>query len=191
VRILAIDGGLASAGFAVVDTWTLRGYPSARAAARREVQVTHAEVFRSKPASKKKRKATGLHVAVDRVSRARTLASRISGLVTEWNPDVVAAEEINHMRGIIANVSAGLFWGALVAVCEIHGRELQSVRVQEWRAFARESLRPLKDDEEGIHRSLHCNVTGASDAVNAIVPPSAQEHALDAIGVGWWAAHHA
>lgn len=191
MRILAIDGGLAATGMAIMDvdrtgTTATRREPMTHSYQR---EVTHGEVWRSKSVPKKKRKQLKLHGVVDRVSRARTLAATFDRLIRYWHPTAVVAEELNIMRGIHANVAAGLVWGALAAICEVHKAPLYSVTVQAWRAHARATLYPTVEDEEGIHRAITWNVEGAAALVAATEPAGARVHLLDAIGVGWWAAH--
>jgi Holliday junction resolvasome RuvABC endonuclease subunit len=184
VRILAIDPGLAFTGIAMIERAVFgdRDTPGLP-----YTDVTDARVWTSKPESRRgKRAATGKQV--DRARRAMALADCIDGRIHAWRPDVVVAESINIMRGSAANVASGLCWGVLSAVCQVRRIPLYSVTVQAWRAYARSGLAASDATEMGIHLELTLQVRGASGAIEAI-RQSQREHALDAIGIGWWMAN--
>lgn len=163
MRILGCDPGLATFGVAAIDV--IDGQPS----------VVYTETFTSKPGTKK----TKMTKADDRLIRLRDLIRWYDAVIVSLKPDVVAAESFSPPRNAASAAIVAMAWGAMATIVEYHKLPFVHATPQEWR----KTLSPRDPSEEAVHALIMKIAANQLPAKKGDLP-----HALDAAGVGLWAA---
>lgn len=169
--ILAVDPGLATFGWAVV----------ARTGA-----VRACGVLVSKPDPKRTK-------AADRVRRASDQAALVQRLASTYLARAIVAETMSFAprSSASAKIGIGMSWGGLIGVAAARGVPLLDVPPKTWQraivpAAPGESDRAAIDYDQvftALAAYVDPNATGL-----AAVPKGQRNHALDACGVGVYAA---
>ncbi len=169
--ILAVDGGLATCGWSVIDP-------------RAPVRVLDLGTL-VQPADSKAKKAT------DRVRRAREQGELFARLITAHSIGVIGAETMSFApRGSAAGkVGIGLAWGVLVGLASAFGLPLLDVTPKDWQHAVAgdgacsydvlfEQLSAFVMHERNA--SVHCTLLA--------IPKAQRNHAIDSVGVGLFVA---
>lgn len=170
--IFAVDGGLATCGWAVVS-WHGR--------------VDALGFFGSKPDPK-------LTVTADREARAARLADALGEAMRGHEIHTVVAERMSFppRAGHHAIASICLGWGVLTGIAQVLGLGFCGVAPKTWQravvpaAFDEKQTGAI--DYEVVYRELERYVTEQPAApMLAAIPKSKRSHPLDAVGVGVYA----
>jgi len=163
MRILGCDPGLATFGVAAIDV--IDGQSS----------VIITETFTSKPGTKK----TKMTKSDDRLIRLRDLIRWLNAMIVSLKPQVVAAESFSPPRNAASAAVVAMAWGAMAAIVEQRGLPFVHATPQEWR----KTLSPRDPSEEAVHALIVQMAGNCLPEKKGDLP-----HALDAAGVGLWAA---
>lgn len=170
--ILALDPGLATFGWAIVQPHTGR--------------VADCGVLLSKPQPK-------LTKAADRVRRANDQALLLQGLARKHSVDMVVAETMSFAprSQAAAKIGIGLSWGVAIGVATMLGVELRDVSPKTWqRAIV--PAEAAENDHDAI--SYERVFAALSDYLDArkfgldTLSEANRTHVLDAVGIGVYAA---
>jgi Holliday junction resolvasome RuvABC endonuclease subunit len=164
--ILALDGGLANLGYALVRP--------------RTGAVLEIGTLTSKP-------TPGVADSTDRARRTLRQSGTLRGICERRAVTTLAAEAMSFGgpgRFAMA-VSLCLFWGAIVTLAETLNLTLLEVTPKQWQHAI--LGKAGKVDYDTVFDMLSQYVTGQADTLNAI-PKGLRNHALDAVGVGLYAA---
>lgn len=166
--ILAIDPGLATCGWALVAAHTGR--------------VHDLGVLITKSNSK-------LGKGIDRVARLEWQTQKLYDLVNgDWGVRSIAAEAMSFPRGrTAAIVSLCLSWGAIVGLAMSRSLPIRQIQPKRWRS----AVVPGSVGETGydaVFAALSEFVDEQAAESLAKIKPGDRTHALDAVGVGVYAA---
>lgn len=169
--ILAVDPGLANLGWAIVR-------PA-------DAGVHELGVLRSKP-------TPGLARSADRRERAARQAAVLLGLGRAHGCTTVIGEAMSFPRGIEGIASMALSWGVLCGVATALGARLLEVTPKVWQHAVTPGKRAIVYADVEAALDAHIRRHGAPQACEQLdaLPRSFRTHALDAAGVGIWAAIH-
>ncbi|MDQ3295086.1 MAG: crossover junction endodeoxyribonuclease RuvC [Myxococcota bacterium] len=168
MTILAIDGGLATCGYAVLDG----------------VRVRELGVL-VQPSDARAKKAP------DRVRRARVQGELFAKLIARHNVCAIGAETMSFApRGSAAGkVGIGLAWGVLVGLASAFGLPVVDVAPKQWQRAV------MGDDVAVDYDQVHARITGFVETqppgvVSQLlaIPKGQRNHAIDSIGVGLYLA---
>lgn len=159
--ILGIDSAMATCGYAVIDPRT-----------KSVVALGVIETERDAAISK----------STDRARRIRQVVASLSEIVTQHGVTVMAAEAMLLFGKVAAAAAQSLCWGGLVALAELRGVELREVVARDWQHAVLPGSKKISYPK--LERALARFVGPRIGAV----PKSLQTHALDAVGVGVYAA---
>lgn len=164
--ILAVDPGYAKCGWAVVEPGTAR-------VAALGVIVTEQD--------KRADKST------DRARRVVGIARQLAGIVCARKCHTIAAEQmLGH--GAAAAVAANMLpWGALIGLGVALGLELREVPAKAWQ-HAAIAMRGRKVDYRELAQELETFVRTHAEPDLLRIATGDRTHALDAVGVGLYAA---
>lgn len=165
--ILAVDPGLANFGWALVS-------PS-------DARVRELGVLRSG-------RNAGAARSDDRRERAHAIAV---ALLEHAGIDTVIGESMSFPRGIDGIASMALSWGVLCGVAAARGAQIREVPPKTWqRAVLPGSGKRVDYAQIEAALDAHVRRHGAPAAIAQLdaLPRSCRTHALDAAGVGIWAA---
>lgn len=160
--ILAVDPGIASCGWAVVRPRTGR--------------VVDLGVITSSPAKGTK--------STDRARRITRIAYELTGVVCAHDCDVIAAEQMLFHGTINAVVSQLLPWGALLGLAAALDMDVLEVPAKVWQAAVLGRVVPYDE----LADSLRTFVAAQAERKLVTIARSKRTHALDAVGVGLYAA---
>ena len=166
--ILAVDPGLATCGYAVV-------YP-------RTGGVVELGTLTTKPTA-------GVHESTDRTRRLRTQVAQLDAIARRNGCTTIAAEAMSFGgpgRFAMA-ISLCLSWGGLVGLAHALDAELLEVPPKTWQHALLGTDGTGRVDYEHVFAALSSFVGKQGDALAAI-PEGQRNHALDAVGVGLFAA---
>lgn len=165
VRVLGIDGGLATSGVAMTDlSPDGTGYCSL------------ADVFTSEPRARK----LNSELADDRVRRARSYAVWLNDVIRRCKPDVLAIEAMSFPKGMKTVIAISLGWGVISTLIEMW--KLPFVTSAPW-AWRRDLVPGGKEDD--AHRAALKAIPSFADRVRG-VSRDLQVHAYDALGMAHW-----
>lgn len=164
--ILALDPGLATCGWAIVRPRTGR--------------VVDLGVITSKPDED-----LGKHA--DRVKRARDQARILFAAIEQHDVTMIAAEElsIKGRTGFNMIAAVHLSWGVITALSLGVRHGFCAIPPKTWQRAILPGTGAIDYDE--VFRRLHAFTVDQTDKLVSIAP-SRRNHALDAIGVGIFAA---
>jgi crossover junction endodeoxyribonuclease RuvC len=160
-RILGLDPGFASVGWAVIDLFD-------------SPQIHALGVLRTKKAN---RKHEVLAVA-DNFRRARELGRALGRLVVEQQIDVIAAEAMSFPRSSSVAAKMAMCWGVLARVCEEFDLPVVQASPQQIKRALTGRASASKDD---VAAALALRFPNAIGLV-AGLPAGLHEHAFDAVG---------
>lgn len=160
--ILAVDPGIASCGWAIVRPKTGR--------------VVDLGVWTSDPTDTTK--------STDRARRITRLADYLADRIDEHDCDAIAAEQMLFHGRINAVVSQLLPWGALLGLAAALDLDVLEVPAKTWQAAVLGRL--VAYDE--LKDSLSTFVASQAELKLLAIPRGKRTHALDAVGVGLYAA---
>lgn len=171
--IFAVDGGLATCGWAVVS-WSGR--------------VDALGFFGSRPDPK-------LTVTADREARSARLARELAGAVRGRGIEAVVAERMSFppKSSHAATASISLGWGVLTGLAHSMQLEVVSVSPKTWQravvpaAFDEKNSDAIDYDVVFTHLDRYVAEQPAAQQLAAIAK-SNRTHPLDAVGVGVYAA---
>lgn len=170
--IFAVDGGLATCGWAVVS-WSGR--------------VDALGFFGSKPDPK-------LTVTADRAERTARLAREIAGAVRGRGIEAIVAERMSFppRASHAATASICLGWGVLTGLAQSMQLEVVEVAAKTWQRAVVPAAFDAKQtdaiDYDVVYRELDRYVAEQPAApMLAAIAPSKRSHPLDAVGVGVYA----
>ncbi|MDQ1446789.1 MAG: Crossover junction endodeoxyribonuclease RuvC [Acidimicrobiaceae bacterium] len=173
--ILAVDGGLATCGYAIV-TWSGR--------------IDALGVLTSKPDPK-------LGVTADRAARTTRLARELAAAMRNAPQQIeaIVAERMSFppKAGHHATASICLGWGVLTGLATASGLEVVDVAPKTWQRAVVPAAVDERDqdaiDYDVVFAELARYVAESPAAGQlAAIPKSRQSHCLDAVGVGVYAA---
>lgn len=168
--LLAIDPGLASLGYAIVD----------QNGAVHELGVMLSE---SNP-------KLGKHA--DRQLRLEEQATRLDNLMRRWQQYLtgIVAEELSfNVKRHTQVVSLCLSWGGIVGLARKYSVAIRSVPPKTWqRAVAPAAVKGKAIDYEIVFELLSKYVGEQCRIQLVAIAPRHQNHSLDAVGVGVFAA---
>lgn len=160
--IVALDGGLATGGRVAIAT---DGY---------EHRCLHVQAWSSPKAPNTK------EIQRERIDRTRLLARWIEE-IADWQPAVIACEELSFPRGAHAIAAVCLAWGVLASFVERYRIPLVTAGPMKWR-------RAITTDggtEDAAHRAA-VRIVPSFAPVARFTDRRMQEHVLDALGVFCW-----
>lgn len=160
--ILAVDPGIASCGWAVVRPRTGR--------------VLDLGVLTSSP--------SGADKSTDRARRIARMADALADVVEAYDCDVIAAEQMLFHGKINAVVSQLLPWGALLGLAAAMDMDVIEVPAKTWQAALLGRVVPY----DQVADSLRAFVASQAEIKLLSIAKSERTHALDAVGVGLYAA---
>lgn len=169
--ILAVDPGLATFGWSIVTP--------------RTGAVRACGVLIQKPNPKPSKH-------VDRVRRADVQAEQLEILIRRWKVHTIAIEEMSFAprAQAAAKIGIGLSWGVVIGLCRAVGLARRVIPPKTWqRAIvpaAPGEKRTAAIDYAVVYRELRTYVD--CDRLLADVCESSRSHALDASGIGIYAA---
>lgn len=163
-RLLGIDPGFASIGWAVVES-TDDGST---------LDVISAGVVRSKKAKPKQR----VLAADDNFRRAREIGRALGRIMLEHRVDAVCAEAMSFPRSSSVAAKMAMCWGVLAQLCETLGLPLVQTSPQKLKRAVTGNASASKDD---VAAALYIRLPNALGALVGI-PASIHEHAMDAFG---------
>jgi Holliday junction resolvasome RuvABC endonuclease subunit len=163
-RILGIDPGFASIGWAVVESNDELD----------TLDVVGAGVVRTKKAKAKQR----VLAADDNFRRAGEIGRALGRIMLEHRVDAVCAEAMSFPRSSSVAAKMAMCWGVLAQLCETWGLPLVQTSPQKLKRAVTGNASASKDD---VAAALY---TRLPDALGALVgiPKSIHEHAMDAFG---------
>ena len=164
MRVLGVDPGFASCGIVRV---VIRG------SLERPGDVELMKTLRTQPSAKKLKRL----VSDDNLRRVRELSRTLSNHVA-WS-QVVCCESFSPPRNASSGAKVAFVWGALVALCEAHGRPLLQATPQ----AIKKALTGRRDAakrqlQEAL--DLHYGEANVLDAMHQ-TPPGQYEHPYDAL----------
>ena len=167
--ILALDPGLATCGYAIVTPRTAR--------------VVTLGVIEILPRS-------GADEHTDRVQRASLQAKQLADLMESHDVTTVAAEGISlggppQARTTMA-VCLGLCWGVINGLAEAFGADVLEVRPKQWQHAIMPGLDKINYDH--LFKRIEAFAGKQAFVAFNIIRKSLRNHALDAVGVGIYAA---
>jgi crossover junction endodeoxyribonuclease RuvC len=161
VRVLGLDPGLASFGWAVADL-EVSG-----------LAVVDVGVFCTVKSARKH----GVLAADDGVRRARELGLRLAGLLDRHRPAVVCAEAMSHPRHASSAGKLAMAWGVVAAELERRGLPLAMESPQ----GIKKALTGARDaSKEDVGAALLARWPGLA-VLLAPLPKGLHEHAQDAL----------
>lgn len=163
-RVLGLDPGFASLGWAVLDL----GAP----------RILGLGVLRTQKESAKAR----LLAIEDNGRRCRELYRGLVEIIDAYRPGVIAAEAMSFPRSASVAAKVAMVWGLLFAVTEARGLPLQQATPQQVKRWATGSRSCSKDDV-AFEVRRRCTNGNASEALLDGVPSGLHEHAWDAAAV--------
>ncbi len=166
--ILAVDPGLATCGWSVIEPGTGR--------------VLDIGIILSEPDPK-------LDDSTDRARRAFAQALALHAIAVEWKCTVIAAEAMSFGGPPNARFSMalclGLSWGVLVMLAVSLYVEILEVTPKEWQHAV--TGKAEKVEYEEVFTALHAYVSGMNPEVVKkllAIPRGKRNHPLDSVGVG-------
>lgn len=169
--LLAIDPGLATLGYALVD---------------QNGAVHELGVLLSESEAKK------LGKQADRQVRLEAQARDLDDIMRRWQRYLtgIVAEELSfNVKRHTQVVSLCLSWGGIVGLARKYDVEIRSVPPKTWqRAVAPAAVKGKAIDYEIVFELLSKYVGEQCRIQLVAIRPAAQNHALDAVGVGVFAA---
>ncbi len=159
--ILAIDPGLASCGWAVVEQ------TSARLIALGVITTEQDK---------------GIAPSTDRARRGIEIGRQLSELVDLHDCEHVAAESMLLFGNINAATCQVLCWGVLLGVAQVHGLGVVEVLAKDWQHAVTPGRKKI--DYGKVEKALSKFVGAPLDRIERKL----RTHALDAVGVGVFAA---
>ncbi len=172
--ILAVDPGLATCGWSVIEPGTGR--------------VLDIGIILSAPDPE-------LDDSTDRARRAFLQAIALIAVAQEWKCKVIVGEAMSfggppNARFSMA-IALGLSWGVIVGIAASHGIEIREVPPKEWQhsVLGRDGKVPYDE----VFAALHSYVEGMDPFVVAkllAIPKGKRNHPLDSVGVGVHEALH-
>ncbi len=159
--ILGVDSAIATCGYAVVDPRT-------------KVVVALGVVQTERDATIAK--------STDRARRVRQVVAELGRIATEYAVTTIAAEAMLLFGNVAAATAQSLCWGALVALAELRGLELREVVARDWQHAV------LPGSKKISYPKLEAALARFVGARLLAIPKTLQTHALDAVGVGVYAA---
>lgn len=169
--ILAVDTGMATCGWAVVEP--------------RTGIVLDLGIVTSEP-------SPTLGKQADRVARMQHQATQLEHVIARHNCGVLAAETLSFPpRGKTNAVAAVcLCWGLLVGLSTSHSIPLHAITPKQWQHAVLAS--DSKIDYEQVFEALHHYVEGQAHVASKLlrIPKSKRNHVLDAVAVGVYAARN-
>lgn len=160
-RVLGLDPGFASVGWAVVDLFE-------------SPQIHALGVLRTKQSNRKQ----AVLAAADNFRRARELGQALGNLVLEQRIDVVAAEAMSFPRSSSVAAKMAMCWGVLARICEEFDLPLVQASPQQIKRALTGNASASKDD---VQASLAIRFPNAIGLVGGL-PKGLHEHAFDAAG---------
>lgn len=169
--LLAIDPGLATLGYAIVDS---------------NGAVHELGVLLSESNAKK------LGKQVDRVLRLEQQAAALATVIDRWSEYMTAivAESLSfNVRRHTQVVSLCLSWGVIVGLARSRGLAVRQIQPKVWQAaVAPSAITDKAIDYDVVFRELAAYVGEQCRAQLFAIAGRARNHALDAVGVGVFAA---
>lgn len=160
--ILAVDPGIASCGWAVVRPKTGR--------------VVDLGVVISEPGVGEK--------STDRARRITRLADKLADVIEDHDCDAIAAEQMLFHGKINAVVSQLLPWGALLGLAAALDLDVLEVPAKVWQPAVLGRVVPYDE----LADKLRAFVASQVELKLLAIARSKRTHALDAVGVGLYAA---
>lgn len=160
ILVLGLDPGFASCGYAAMELDD-DGV----------IDVAEMGVIRTQP-SPKKRKVLAVD---DNVRRLQEIVKELDGLVGGAN--VVCAEAMSFPRNASSSAKIGMVVGAVVTLCEAHGRVLLQATPQQIKKAVCGNKSASKEEVESAMLDKH----PAIDLLLKDVPRSQVQHAYDAL----------
>lgn len=159
--ILAVDPGLASCGWAVVEQTSAR--------------VIDFGVITTEPDK-------AIPKSTDRARRAATLARELDARAALHRCDVISAESMLLFGNVNAATSQVLCWGALIALAHVHGMGVVEVRAKDWQHAVMPGTKKVSYPK--LERALTSFVGSRIERIEKQL----RTHALDAVGIGIYTA---
>lgn len=161
MRVLGVDPGFASFGYALLDVG-----PS-------EEIVLQMGVLRTEPSSKKLR----VLATEDNLRRAKEVAHDLFFLVEENEVKIVCAESMSWPRNASAAAKVAMSWGCIASVIEKHGLSAAQASPQQ----VKKTLCGKKDaSKEEVAQALRNRYRGCERFAEGVIS-SQQEHCYDAL----------
>ncbi len=169
--ILAIDPGLATLGYALVD---------------QNGAVHELGVLLSESNAKK------LGKQADREARLKAQVRDLDSITRRWKPYLtgIVAEELSfNVKRHTQTVCLCLSWGGIVGLARKYDVEIRSIPPKTWQgAIAPTAIKGKAIDYEVVSDLLAKYVGEQCRTQLVAIKATAQNHALDAVGVGVYAA---
>lgn len=170
VRVLGVDPGFASFGYAVVQL-TESGE-----------NVKFVDVVRTQKVDKKR----NVKAADDNFQRGQVIAAALYGAVQKYEPMVITAEAASWPRNAGATAKVAMSWGILIALCHQYRLPMVQASPQEIKKTLCDSKSATK---ESVREALEVRYPGQFDGFKERFPaqkppkPNGQwEHGFDAVG---------
>lgn len=167
-RILALDPGFASLGYAVVE---LR--PIAEGPAVVRGHTVELGVIRTKAAGKKRR----VRAADDNVERCRELSVALGALLTAHRPIAIVAESMSFPRSSSVAAKVAMAWGVIVDRATVLGLPIVQATPQEIKRAVAGDRSASKED---VGKAVLASVVGVHALLQPI-PAPVREHPIDAL----------
>jgi Holliday junction resolvasome RuvABC endonuclease subunit len=167
---LAIDPGMATLGWAIVDD---------------NGAVHDLGAVITKPNAKK----LGKHR--DRRERMADQARHLDDIARRWRDYglTIVAEEMSFKRGKLTQIVAtALCWGELIMLARMHGGTVRAIPPKTWQAAILTPATAGALDYYKVFHELHRYVGEQCSEKLSAIAKSHRNHALDAVGVGVFAA---
>lgn len=159
--ILGVDCGIAKCGWAIIDP--------------RAVVVDLGVIVTEKDAAIAK--------SIDRARRGDVVLAQLRALAVRHRITAIAAESMLLFGNVAAAWSQLLCWGLLVALARELGVPIVEVTAKDWQHDVVRGVKKIK--YAAVFKKLKAFVGPAR--VDAITPPTLQEHAVDAAGIAFYA----
>lgn len=163
IRLLGIDPGFSSVGWAIVEH-----HPDAG------VRLVSLGVMRTKKATRKQ----NVLAAADNFRRAQEIGRELGALMLSARVDVVCAEAMSFPRSSSVAAKMAMCWGVLAQLCETLSLPLTQASPQQIKRSVTGNAAASKDD---VAAALSLRFPDTV-ALVASVPASLHEHAHDAVG---------
>ncbi len=164
--ILAIDPGIASCGWAIVQSRTVDS----------PVRVVDLGVWTSEPNA-------ALGKSTDRARRIGRLGLEIGRLYRLHGVTMLAAEQALSFGRTSGLIGQAMVWGALVMLAAEHRCDVREVTAKQWQRAIVPGIKG-KMDYPFIAQALARYI---GDGMLKNIDPDLRTHALDAVGVGLFA----
>lgn len=164
--ILAIDPGMAKVGWAVIDPV--------------EVRLVELGVITTE-------QDKGVDKNVDRARRISVVARELRELLVRHGCTAIAAEDLLGHGSVHAVIPQALCWGAILELAGAAGLELQGVLAKDWQHAVVPGLKRVKKKQRYAKVAARLK-RFIGELRLLVIPAELQTHAIDAVGVGVYAA---